>query len=187
MAQYPEIPPMADLEAASRVRVAIVADTHGFLDPRIAAAVETHDCVVHAGDVGGAGVLEALCPKQGLVVAVRGNNDVPEKWSAGERRTLSALPETMLLALPGGALVVIHGDRSGKPADRHRRLRAGFPEARAVVYGHSHRRCIDKRARPWILNPGAAGRARAYGGPGLLSLTATPGRWLVRSVVFDAR
>ena len=173
-----------DLESEVNLRVAIVSDTHGFLDPRIAEAVARHDCAVHAGDVGGAAVLEALCPRRGLVYAVRGNNDLPRKWGLNDVTVLSSLAESLMLALPGGVLAVVHGDRAGRPSERHRRLRAKFPDAKAVVYGHSHHRCLDKSARPWVLNPGAAGKARAYGGPGFFSLHVGRRRWTVRELIF---
>jgi putative phosphoesterase len=173
-----------DLKSEANLRVAILSDTHGFLDPRIAEAVARHDGAVHAGDVGGAAVLEALRPRRGLVYAVRGNNDVPHNWGVDEERVLASLVETLLLALPGGVLAVVHGDQAGRPSERHRRLRAEFPDAKAVVFGHSHHRCADKSARPWILNPGAAGKARAYGGPGLFSLYAGKCRWIVRELIF---
>ncbi len=173
-----------DLASEASVRVAIVSDTHGFLDPRIATTVARHDCAVHAGDVGGASVLEALCPGSGLVYAVRGNNDVPDKWAVKEHTVLNSLADTLMIALPGGVLAVIHGDRAGRPSDRHQKMRARFSDAKAVVFGHSHHRCVDRSARPWILNPGAAGKARAYGGPGLLSMTASRSRWTVREVIF---
>jgi hypothetical protein len=35
-------------------RVAILADTHGFLDPRVAEQVAECDLAIHAGDIGGA-------------------------------------------------------------------------------------------------------------------------------------
>lgn len=174
-----------DLSRLVQVRVAIVSDTHGFLDPRIAAAVADHDCAVHAGDVGGASVLGALEPRRGVVLAVRGNNDVAAKWPEPDRGLLDTLPGVAWLELPGGALAVVHGDRAGRPAVRHQRLRGRFPEARIVVFGHSHRRCVDKSARPWLVNPGAAGRARAYGGPGFLSLTASASAWRIRTRTFD--
>ena len=169
----------------ARVRVAIISDTHGQLDPRIADAAARHDCVVHAGDVGGEGVLKALRPKRSIVVAVRGNIDVASKWPASERPVLERLPSAAIFHLPGGIIAVVHGHLAGRPDTRHERLRAYFPEARMVVFGHSHRRCVDRGACPWVVNPGAAGRARAYGGPGLLSLTATAARWSLRSMVYD--
>ena len=40
--------------ACTTIRVAIIADTHGFIDPRIAEAVRACDVAVHAGDIGNA-------------------------------------------------------------------------------------------------------------------------------------
>ena len=39
-------------------------------------------------------------------------------------------------------------------------LRAAHPQARGIVYGHTHRLLIDRSEEPWVLNPGAAGRIR---------------------------
>jgi putative phosphoesterase len=166
------------------MRVAIVSDTHGLLDPRIAALVEACDAAIHAGDVGDAAVLAALRPRQGQVVAVRGNNDIPGKWPRNQAETLARLPREATLELPGGTLVVVHGDEVNPVPQRHARLRRSFPEARAVVYGHSHRLVCDQEQQPWVLNPGAAGRARTYGGPSCLILVATPERWTVEAQRF---
>lgn len=159
--------------------VAVIADTHGKLDPRVAEAVARCDVAVHAGDVGAVAVLQALRPRDGQVLAVRGNNDVAAKWPHGEAEVLESLPWEASWRLPGGELVVVHGDRAGPARRRHERLRARYPDARAVVYGHSHRLSIDCQQEPWILNPGAAGRARTYGGPSCLILRAGPRRWRV--------
>lgn len=158
------------------MKVALVSDTHGYLDERVAEAVAGCALAVHAGDVGSGAVLDALERVCGRVVAVRGNNDVPRKWPAWETGRLKTLPRLERLSLPGGELVVVHGD--AYPAvRRHKRLRASFPQARAVVYGHSHRLVCDTDADPWILNPGASGRARTYGGPSCLILQAGPDGW----------
>lgn len=159
------------------LRVAILSDTHGCLDARVAAEVRRCELAVHAGDVGGGEVLDAMQPTQGRIVAVRGNNDTPEKWRCEEDELLHRLPREATLELPGGVLVVVHGDEAGRPAGRHARLRARYPWARAVVYGHSHRFVCDRSGRPWVINPGAAGRARTYGGPSCIVLTATTSRW----------
>lgn len=149
------------------MRVALIADTHGVLDARIAAAVADADMLVHAGDVGG-GVAEQLAVIGAQVVIVRGNNDPADApW-----------PSFRIIDLPGGQLVVTHGD-SWPARARHQRLRREWPQARAIVCGHSHRRVVDQGALPWVLNPGAAGRSRAYGGPGWLALDVERGDWRV--------
>lgn len=166
------------------VLVAILSDTHGVLDARVAERVARCDYAVHAGDIGAASVLEALRPRLG-VVAVTGNNDVPSKWGKEQRTLLAVLPEEARLALPGGELVAVHGHRAGAMAVRHVRLRRAYPDARAVVYGHSHRLSVDVDADPWVLNPGAAGRSRTYGGPSCLILRAGVRSWRVEVVRFD--
>jgi len=163
----------------NRVRVGLVADSHGYLDRRIAARVRDCDLVVHAGDIGSAAVLEALAACGGQVFAVRGNNDDYGRWDESDHQLLAALPEEAHIELPGGHLVVVHGHRAGAPAQRHTRLRNRYSDARAVVYGHSHRLVCDRSARPWVLNPGACGRARTYGGPSCLVLDAGESRWRV--------
>lgn len=167
------------------VRVAILSDTHGVVDARIAARVVNHDIAVHAGDIGSTAVLSELAPRSGVVVAVRGNNDVPDKWHADEHAALAAIPWEERLSLPGGDLVVVHGHRAGSAARRHCWLRAHFRDARAIVYGHSHRSCIDKDARPWVLNPGAAGKARTFGGPSFVSLSISQQRWRLKLYRFE--
>lgn len=72
--------------------VAIIFDTHGFLDSRIAKII--HDChyAVHAGDIVAASVLDAMRPRSGCIIAVAGNNDVPEKWSEFKADIVQRLP-----------------------------------------------------------------------------------------------
>lgn len=170
-------------EAVRARHVALVADTHGWLDPRIVRVVAHCELVLHAGDVGCAEVLRTLGANGARVLAVRGNNDVEAKWPAGEREALRLLPEQLDVSLPSGTIAVVHGDHY--PAKgRHARLRREFAGTQAVLYGHSHRLCHDTAERPWILNPGAAGRARTFGGPSCLVLTVADGQWRVRPIRF---
>jgi hypothetical protein len=166
------------------IRVAILADTHGQLDRRIETLVRDCDIAVHGGDIGSAGVLARLQPRSGRVYAVRGNNDIPRKWPDGEQMLLEKLPQRAEVDLPGGSLVIVHGHRTGA-AGRHARLRQQHPQARAIVYGHSHRLVSDCDSLPWVLNPGAAGHARTYGGPSCLILVATETDWHVETHRFE--
>ena len=166
------------------MRVAILSDTHGQLDARIAELIERCDIAVHGGDIGGADVLSRLRPRSGRVHAVIGNNDVARKWPEDERALLERLPEQDCVALPGGELVVVHGHRLSAKG-RHDRLRRQYPQARAIVYGHSHRLVADCESEPWVLNPGAAGRARTYGGPSCMLLSATAEDWSLSIHRFD--
>lgn len=172
-------------EAGQILRIALLSDTHGYLDPRIATLVEGCDIAVHGGDIGDFGVLRELQPRLGRVVVVRGNNDTPRDWAGKDTTGLDALPRTAELELPGGRLAIIHGHRAGPLYERHHRLRRRFPDARAIVVGHSHRQVCDCDTMPWVLNPGAAGKFRTYGGPGCLVLTASTADWTLERHRFD--
>ncbi len=158
-------------------QVVLLSDTHGVLDQRIAALVAASDIAVHAGDIGSQFVLHALQPKDS-VIAVRGNNDVAHKWPVEGQHLLEHLPAEAAVDLPGGQLIVLHSEHY-PVRRRHARLRAAYPHARAVVYGHSHLLAVDCTALPWILNPGAAGRERTHGGPSCLILIAADNDWRI--------
>lgn len=164
--------------------VALLGDTHGHLDDRVAAVATTCDMVVHTGDVGGDSILDALASCGAPVVAVAGNNDTPRHWSGDAATYLPQLPAEATLDLPGGTLVVVHGHRL-RARDRHARLRRAYPDAAAVACGHSHRLVLDTDTTPWVLNPGAAGRTRTYGGPACVVLACTPRRWTLHPHRFD--
>ncbi len=126
------------------MRIGLISDTHGLLRPEALAALAGSDRIVHAGDIGGAHILEAL---QAIapVTAVRGNNDIGA-WAR-------ALPEAATLAAGDIAIHVLHDVNA---------LR-GDPDAegwRVVVAGHSHRPLVQERSAVLYVNPGSAGPRR---------------------------
>ena len=125
-------------------RIGVISDTHGLVRPEALRALAGADLIVHAGDVGGPEVLEAL-RAVAPVVAVRGNND-RGAWAA-------ALPETDVVETDGRSLYVLH---DLKELDLDPRA-AGFD---AVIAGHSHQPRIDRRDGVLYLNPGSAGPRR---------------------------
>lgn len=160
------------IDARDARRIGIVADSHGAIDARIVRALGGCDVVVHAGDIGGADILASLDAP--VIAAVYGNNDTPQRWGGAE----VALPESVCIDVRGGALVVIHGHQFPQAKRRHAQLRARYPDARFIVYGHSHRRCIDDALLPWVINPGASGRARTFGGASAVMLVWRRRRWV---------
>lgn len=133
------------------MRIGIVSDTHGRVDPRLPELLAGCERILHAGDVMGAHVIEAL-EAIAPTAAVRGNND---RDSFGVR-----LPEVLVEEHQGLRILVIHElhrpDRL-LPAAR-RAIEAHDPGL--VVYGHSHRPALERRdGRVW-LNPGSAGPRR---------------------------
>ena len=99
---------------------------------------------MHAGDFGSETVLAEL-RRLGPVAAVHGNVDSP-----GLRREL---PEALTLDLEDTTLAVIHD--AGPAKGRLERLRTRFPEAAAVVFGHSHMPLHEERDGFQIFNPGS--------------------------------
>ncbi|HXG50896.1 MAG TPA: metallophosphoesterase family protein [candidate division Zixibacteria bacterium] len=123
-------------------RVGLISDTHGLLRPEAVAALQGSELIIHAGDIGGPGVLEGLrrlCP----VAAVRGNND-RGAWARG-------LPLGLELRINDFVCYVVHDLRGlGAP-----------PEPPAVVIsGHSHRPKVEKSPGALFVNPGSAGPRR---------------------------
>ncbi len=79
--------------------VGVISDTHGLLRPEAVAALEGVDAIVHAGDIGGAEILDAL-RRMAPLVAVRGNND-RDAWAA-------SLPEIAKMEIGGTLIWVVH-------------------------------------------------------------------------------
>ena len=86
------------------MRVVLLSDTHGFVEPYIQKLARSADCVVHAGDIGGLEVIQSVVPDQGELIVVRGNNDWPETWPDAAPAGFSKLAESAEVALPGGVL-----------------------------------------------------------------------------------
>ena len=127
-----------------RARIGLISDTHGLLRPEAVAALHGSDRIVHAGDVGHPGILDALA-MVAPVVAVRGNND-RDAWVAG-------LPSIARVNVADVRLLVIH-DLAQLDRD------PAAESVDVVVAGHSHRPWIERRDGVLYVNPGSAGPRR---------------------------
>lgn len=152
------------------MRFGILSDTHGVLNSDVANVLSNCDCILHAGDIGNAGVLKTLGWPGADVHAVLGNNDVRHKWPDTDHAELERLPESICLNLPGGKLVMEHGHRIWDTRNYHGRLRRKHPDAKLIIYGHTHVQVVDIEETPWVANPGAAGRQRTKLGPSCMVL-----------------
>jgi uncharacterized protein len=124
--------------------VGVISDTHGLLRPEALEALRGSDHIVHAGDVGAPGILDALTRIAPLTV-IGGNVDT-EPWA---RR----LPKTELVELGGVRIYVVH-DRAQLD------VRPEGAGIRAVIYGHSHEPKIEEKNGVLYFNPGSAGPRR---------------------------
>jgi putative phosphoesterase len=132
------------------VLVVVLADTHAprrwkSCPPPLAAWLRQADAILHAGDVCTAAVLDELA-QYASVQAVVGNNDGPDVAAWG------ALP-TVETELSGLRVAMIHD--SGAAGGRLRRMRAAFPDADLVVFGHSHIPLDAADGGFRIFNPGS--------------------------------
>lgn len=170
---------------SSTYRVAIISDTHGSINNQVLRAIRGCEQIVHAGDICGAHVLSQLNEISTQVTAVAGNNDAPGLWAEIETQIVASLPAVTQLELPGGILAVEHGHQHGMHKPDHASLRAAHPQARAIVYGHTHKMLVDDDHSPWVVNPGAAGAIRTNGGPSCLILSIEEGIWNFEMLRFE--
>ena len=125
----------------------VIADTHitrraRALPDSLLPHLERADLILHAGDLMDPALLDALVG-YAPVKAVRGNLDPP---GAG-------LPETLEFELDGVPIAMIHD--SGPKKGRRSRMRRHFPNARVVVFGHSHIPWLEDEENLLLLNPGS--------------------------------
>ncbi len=161
-------------------KVAVISDTHSYLDPRIAEIIRECDMAVHAGDICGVDVLDLMQPRSGKVIAVAGNND------PYCHLTNTALPEVTRFDVEGETIVVEHGHVHGAQQPSHESLRKTHTDAKLIIYGHTHKKVVDKSARPWVVNPGAAGSTRTNGGPSCLIIECHPNdEWHINEFRFS--
>jgi uncharacterized protein len=126
------------------MKIGVVSDTHGLLQPEVLPALSGVDHILHLGDVGNHTILESLA-EIAPIHAVRGNID--------RSGPCSRLPETDVLLFEGHYIYLLHdiGTLHLDPAA------ARFS---AVLYGHSHRPNIEVRKDVLYFNPGSCGPRR---------------------------
>ena len=147
-------------------RVGVVADTHcpEFLDrlpDRIYEALLGVDLILHAGDISAPETIAAL-ERIAPVEAVRGDHD----------EDLTSLPLSREFTIEGRRIVLVHGNRSRWVEEPQtllwtlslgylhpneslpKFLRRRFPDADAIVFGHTHRAHVETRGGALLFNPG---------------------------------
>ena len=78
------------------------------------------------------------------------------------------------------------GIKHGGHQPCHESLRKAHPDAKIIVYGHSHKQVIDKDEVPWVINPGAAGKTRTHGGPSCLVIECSNTKeWQIEAYRFS--
>ena len=153
------------------MQIAVISDTHlprgsRRLPEDCVARLETADLIVHAGDLMTLPVLRQL-ESCGPVIAVHGNVD--------DAAVREALPAIASLEVAGVTIAVLHD--AGPAKGRLERMRRRFPDAGAVIFGHSHLP-LHERARDGfqIFNPGSPTERRRAPGHTMGIATVEAGR-----------
>jgi putative phosphoesterase len=132
------------------VQIAIISDTHMPRGPRrlpddCVARLRAADLILHAGDLMRLAVLSEL-ESYGPVCAIHGNVD--------DEAVRAVLPERRVVEASGVRIGMIHD--AGAAGGRLERLRTRFPDAQAVVFGHSHLPLHERAPDGFqVFNPGS--------------------------------
>lgn len=130
------------------MKLGVLSDTHGFLDPRIPDLFAGVDHILHAGDIGFPAIildLQDIAP----VTAVLGNTDDPR---IGYR-------ETEVVQLGGRKFLVHHIVDPLRLSDRVRQ-RFVREEPDVVVFGHTHKTYCERVHGALFFNPGYCGKPK---------------------------
>lgn len=130
------------------MKIGVISDTHGFLDPAIFELFADVEHILHAGDIGYASILlelEAIAP----VTAVSGNTD-------------TGLPfrETEIVKLATRKFLVHHIVNPYALSDRLK-IRIAREKPEVVVFGHTHKAFDEKVGGILFFNPGYSGKPKA--------------------------
>ena len=159
------------------MKIGLISDTHGHLDPRIATLFAGVEHILHAGDIGGEPLLDAL-RAIAPVTAVLGNTDGHlrnQGFSNMERRTLG-----------GKTFLVVHVGRPHDLSETARQLIFNDNKPAVVVFGHTHQPEQIVEDGVLFVNPGSASRPRMRQPPTVAIAEIHPdGRLEVRWLKLD--
>jgi uncharacterized protein len=151
------------------MRIGLLSDTHGFLDPQVSSAFGDCDEIWHAGDLGSVDVLDHLTRLKPLR-AVYGNID------DGQLR--ADLPEDLEWECEGVRIYMTHiGGYPGR-YDRRAKKELIRRQPDLFVCGHSHilRVTRDSALGLLYMNPGASGHQGWHAMRTLLRFTLRTGK-----------
>lgn len=146
------------LDAGNNLRVALIADTHSRPHPDAARhiAALSPSAIVHAGDIGDLGVLDAFA-KIAPVIAVRGNIDeraphVPDVVTIDVRAGEASALKLLLMH------IAVYGPKIRADAAQL----ATRNGARIIICGHSHVPFMGRDRGLTVFNPGSIGPRRMH-------------------------
>ncbi|MGH7164188.1 MAG: metallophosphoesterase family protein [Nitrospiraceae bacterium] len=135
---------------AGRMRMGVIADTHGLFDRAILRHFQGVGHILHAGDIGDRSVLVEL-QKIAPVTAVSGNVD-------GYAR--SGLEPETLIDLGGRKIAIRHILYEGGKLTKEGRAFLDRERPDVCIFGHTHQPKTEQYGPTLLFNPGSAGPKR---------------------------
>ena len=129
------------------MKIGVISDTHGFLDPRVPELFTGVSHILHAGDIGPDAIiveLETIAP----VTAVIGNTDSSPTFRPTEVVTLA------------GRKFLVHHIVDPYALKEELQLRVARERPDVVVFGHTHKAFCETINGVLFFNPGSAGKPR---------------------------
>ena len=129
------------------MKIGVISDTHGFLDPKVTEIFTGVDHILHAGDIGNDSIiveLEAIAP----VTAVLGNTDSSPTFRITEVVTLA------------DRKFLVHHIVNPHALKEELELRVAREKPDVVVFGHTHNVFCETIGGVLFFNPGSAGKPR---------------------------
>ncbi len=129
------------------MKIGVISDTHGFLDPRVEKLFAGVDHILHAGDIGDP-VIELELKFIAPVTVVQGNVDIGLPFKLTEIVTLAAKKFLIHHIVNPWALSETVEQQIAKQK----------PDA--VIFGHTHKKFADTVNGVFFFNPGYAGKPK---------------------------
>lgn len=124
------------------MKIGVISDTHGYLDPALYSIFDGVQRIIHAGDIGGLKIINSL-EKIAPVIAVNGNNDDDLSF-----------PKFRTEIIEQFKIFVTHKINS-KRYDIEEIIFIENPDI--VIFGHTHSASQYYKGGKLYLNPGYAG------------------------------
>ena len=129
------------------MKLGIISDTHGFLDPRVEKIFAGMDHILHAGDIGNPLIeleLKFIAP----VTIVLGNTDLGLTFK-----------ETEVVVL-GDKKFLLHHIVNPRELSEQMEVRIRRERPDAVIFGHTHKKFAEMVDGVFFFNPGYAGKPK---------------------------
>ncbi len=130
------------------MKIGVISDTHGWLDPKVFEFFAGVSHILHAGDIGPDALimeLETIAP----VTAVVGNTDSSSAFRLTEAFTLA------------GRKFLVHHIVEPRALKEELRLRVAREHPDVIVFGHTHKAFCETIGGVLFFNPGSAGKPRS--------------------------